>query len=211
MTMIDQRVRASDGRVARRLENRGRIVDALFVLIRSGRPHPTLKEIADKAGVTSRTLLNHFPDVRSLLSAAAAHGRSLADAQLPQVDPTLDPAARVREFFRGSAAFFEAYSAIRWAMMTGPAQGGDARRKARLPGLVERRVVELFAGFGVSLERDRELRHVVWALIDPLAWRMMRVQQGLSRGDAASSMARGVIALARDARPVRRPRVGARG
>ncbi|HKP58002.1 MAG TPA: hypothetical protein VJV78_14825, partial [Polyangiales bacterium] len=73
--MDEAHARVEDGRVARRLENRVRILDALFALIRSGRPHPTLREIAGKAGVTSRTLLNHFPDVGSLLLAAAARGR----------------------------------------------------------------------------------------------------------------------------------------
>jgi AcrR family transcriptional regulator len=198
MSMSDQGVRADDGRVARRLENRVRIVDALFALIRHGNPHPTLKEIAAKAGVTSRTLLNHFPDVSALLLAAAARGRELADARLPQVDRGLPPADRVREFFRGAATFFEAYSAIRWATLTGPSDvaGIDQRRKGRVLGLIESRVAELFSGFGVALEQDRELRQVVWTVVDPLAWRMLRVQQGLSRAEAASSMARGVIALA---------------
>ena len=41
---------------------------------------------------------------------------------------------------------------------------------------------------------------------DPLSWRLLRVQQKLSRAEAAASIARSVIALARDAqRSVSRP------
>src|SRR5215510_10602042 len=98
--MTAQETRVEDGRVARRLENRQRILDALFALIRSGRPHPTLREIAAKAGVTSRTLLNRFPDVGSLLLAAAARGRQLAERELPDVSDHPNPETRVREFFR---------------------------------------------------------------------------------------------------------------
>jgi len=34
-------------------------------------------------------------------------------------------------------------------------------------------------------------------MTDPIAWRLLRIQQGLSRTDAAEAMAVGVIALAR--------------
>lgn len=200
--MPQHQVRVDDGRVARRLENRVRILDALFALIRSGQPHPTLREIAARAGVTSRTLLNHFPDVGSLLMAAANHGQNFADSQLPLVDNELAPEARVRAFFRAAASFYDAYSAIRWATLTSPAQvpGFDQRqRKGRVLAMIEGKLDELFAGYGVELAKDRELRQAVWVMVDPLAWRLLRVQQGLSRVDASSTMARGVIALAREA------------
>jgi AcrR family transcriptional regulator len=208
--MTQHQVRADDGRVARRLENRVRILDALVVLIRSGQSHPTLKEIAARAGVTSRTLLNHFPDVGSLLMAAGLHGLKLSDSKLPGVDHELAPEARVRAFFRAAVNFYEAYSAIRWATLTSPAEvpGFDPRqRKGRVLAMIDGKLDELFAGFGVELAKDRELRQAVWVMVDPLAWRLLRVQQGLSRPEAASTMARGVIALAHAASASSAPRV----
>ncbi len=208
--MAEQGLRVEDGRVARRLENRTRILDALFALIRSGRAHPTLREIAAKAGVTSRTLLNHFPDVGSLLHAAAQRGREFAFSELPDVSDHPNPETRVREFFRASVSFFEAYSAVRWSVLTFP--GGIPNLDARHPknnivsGLVESRVTELFAGFGVALDKDKQLRQAVLVAIDPMAWRLLRVHQRVSRAEAAESMARAVIALARDARSAARGR-----
>jgi AcrR family transcriptional regulator len=195
--------RVEDGRVARRLENRVRILDALFALIRNGRPHPTLREIAGKAGVTSRTLLNHFPDVGSLLLAAAARGRELAERDLPDVSDHPNPETRVREFFRAAVVFYEGYSAIRWAVLTFPGEipTFDPRQgKGVVLGMVESRVSELFSGFGVQLSSDRQLRQAALVMVDPIAWRLLRVQQKVSRAEAAESMARGVIALARDAK-----------
>lgn len=201
--------RVEDGRVARRLENRVRILDALFALIRAGKSHPTLREIAGKAGVTSRTLLNHFPDVGSLLLAAAARGRELAERELPDVSDHPNPETRVREFFREAVGFYEGYSAIRWAVLTFPGEipAFDARQgKGVVLGMVERRVAELLAGFGVALDRDRQLRQAALVVVDPIAWRLLRVQQRVSRAEAAESMARGVIALARDAKVAQRAR-----
>jgi AcrR family transcriptional regulator len=199
--MAQQQLSSEDGRVARRLDNRARILDALFALIRGGKPHPTLKEIAANAGVTARTLLNHFPDMRSLLMAAAAHGRVLAERRLPALPEHPDPEVRVREFFRSAASFFDSYAAVRWATVTSPANlpGFGARaQKGAVSGMVEQRVAELLLDFGLALDADKERYEAVRMAIDPLSWRLLRVSQGLSRGDAAASMARCVIALARD-------------
>lgn len=193
----------ADGRVARRLQNRDRILDALFDLLRSGRFHPTLREVAEKAGVTPRTLFNHFSDVGALLLATAARGRELALSMLPASSTNPDPEARVREFFRGASVFYENYSAIRWSTLTYPGSipGFDPRqKKSAVLSLLERRLAELCEGFGVELGEDAELRRALLVAVDPLAWRLLRVQQGLSRPDAAASMARSVIALVRSAK-----------
>jgi AcrR family transcriptional regulator len=200
---MSQLVSSEDGRVARRLDNRARILDALFMLIRSGNSHPTLKEVADNAGVTSRTLLNHFPDMGTLVLAAATRWRGLARNQLPAIPDHPDPETRVHQFFQRAAAFLDAYASIRWATLTFPGNlpGFDQRQhKGVVLGYVERRVIELLASCGVEfelgLERDQQLRRALLVMTDPLAWRLLRVQQGLSRKEAAASMARGVFTLA---------------
>ena len=195
------RSQSDDGRVARRLENRVRIVDALFELIRGGQYHPTLKDIAERAGVTPRTLLNHFPDVGALLRAALIRGRELVDQDLPELPDHPDPEARVREFFLKSADVYDSYAAIRWSTLTfrGNVPGFEFRqaRGGQLLGRVEGRLIALLEGFGVSIDSDRELRRALRMATDPLSWRLLRVQQKLSRAEAAGSMARSVIALAR--------------
>lgn len=204
------RSQSDDGRVARRLENRVRIVDALFELIRGGQYHPTLKDIAERAGVTPRTLLNHFPDVGALLRAALLRGRELVDQDLPELPDHPDPEARVREFFLKSAEFYDSYAAIRWSTLTfrGNVPGFEFRqaRGGALLGRVEGRLLALLEGFGVSIDNDRELRRALRMTTDPLSWRLLRVQQKLSRPEAAASMARSVIALARhgQSRPTER-------
>jgi AcrR family transcriptional regulator len=218
---MSQLASSEDGRVARRLDNRVRILNALFTLIRSGNSHPTLKQIADNAGVTSRTLLNHFPDMGTLVLAAATRWRGLAHNQLPAIPDHADPRTRVHEFFQGAASFLDTYSAIRWATLTFPGKlpGFDQRQhKGVVLGYITSRVSELLASCGIDVERDQQLRRALFVMVDPLAWRLLRVQQGLSRKDAAATMARGVYELATSAqrdkkrglRSAARPRASAR-
>lgn len=187
---------SEDGRIARRLGNRARILDALFALIRAGTYHPTLKQIAAHAGVTPRTLLNHFPDAASLLMAAAHHGRELAVAKLPPLPEVGDPEERVREFFRRGAGFYDGFGALRWSLVTNPAtlEVFEANRyKGVAVVLLNQRIVELVDGFGAPL--DAVARRALSMITDPLTWRLLRIQQGLSRADAARTMAASVIAL----------------
>jgi AcrR family transcriptional regulator len=201
--------RIDDGRVARRLENRVRIVDALFTLIQRGNPHPTLKEIAEQAGVTSRTLLNHFPDVASLLNAATARGIELAEAKLPSPPAHGDLETRLREFFRAAASFYDGYAAIRWSSLTSPAtRGCDMRqRKCQVLRLLADRIDTMLAASEIVLAEDSELRRALLTAIDPLAWRLLRQQQGLSRSEASASVACAVLALAQSARALREAHV----
>jgi AcrR family transcriptional regulator len=195
---MSQLASSEDGRIARRLDNHVRIVSALFSLIRSGNAHPTLKQIADQAGVTSRTLLNHFPDMGSLVLAATMSWRACAQKQLPVVPDHPDAKTRVHQFFQNAASFLDTYSAIRWSTLSYPGQlpGFNQRQhKGVVLCSLATRVAELVASYGVDLERDPQLRRAVLVMIDPLAWRLLRVQQGLLRKEAATVMATGVFAL----------------
>ena len=211
---MSQVASSEDGRVARRLDNRVRILNALFTLIRSGNVHPTLKQIADHAGVTSRTLLNHFPDMATLVIAAATQWRTLARNQLPPIPDHPDPSSRVQRFFQEAAPFLDSYSSIRWATLTFPGRlsGFDPRQqKGVVLGYFSSRVTELVATYGVDLERDPQLRRAVLVMIDPMAWRLLRVQQGLSRKEAAAVMASGVLTLTSEARSNKKRATRARG
>jgi AcrR family transcriptional regulator len=196
---MSEQAQVADGRIARRLGNRVRILDALFQLIREGTYHPTLKQIAARAGVTPRTLLNHFPDHGSLVMAAAQHGRRLAESTLPDLPSGGDPERRVRDFFRRASGFYDAFAAIRWSILTTTATvaGYDPNKhKSVTWGRLSDRVATLVSSMGVELSRPAH--RALLLVTDPIAWRLLRIQQGLSRTDAAEAMAVSVIALSRN-------------
>lgn len=60
-----------DGRAARAVRTRQAVADALLALIEEGQLRPTSKSIAQRAGVSERTIFQHFEDLETLFSVAA--------------------------------------------------------------------------------------------------------------------------------------------
>ena len=60
-----------DGREARAERTKKAVADALIDLIEDGDLRPTSKAIAERAGVSERTIFQHFADLETLFSAAA--------------------------------------------------------------------------------------------------------------------------------------------
>jgi TetR/AcrR family transcriptional regulator, regulator of autoinduction and epiphytic fitness len=63
---------SADGRLARGERARGAIVDALLALIDRGDLRPSAARVAERAGVSLRSVFQHFSDVESLFAAAAS-------------------------------------------------------------------------------------------------------------------------------------------
>ncbi len=60
-----------DGREARAERTKKAVADALIDLIEDGDLRPTSRAIAERAGVSERTIFQHFADLETLFSAAA--------------------------------------------------------------------------------------------------------------------------------------------
>src|SRR5262244_3920643 len=69
-----------DGRIARGARARAAIVDALLELIEAGELRPSAARVAERAGVSLRSVFQHFKDVESLFAA-------LADRQIERLAP----------------------------------------------------------------------------------------------------------------------------
>jgi len=55
-----------DGRRARRDQNRDRVVDALLEIYREGNLQPTVAEVAERSGVSHRSVFRYFEDLDEL-------------------------------------------------------------------------------------------------------------------------------------------------
>jgi TetR/AcrR family transcriptional regulator of autoinduction and epiphytic fitness len=73
-----------DGRTARAERTRQALVDALLALLYEGQLQPTAERIAARAGVSERSLFQHFADREALYQAVAVQ-------QYERIVPTLDP------------------------------------------------------------------------------------------------------------------------
>jgi len=88
-----------DGRRARRQRNRDAVVEALLELFHEGNLRPSAEEIAERAGLSPRSLFRYFDDVDDLTRAAIRRHlgrlRTLFDAS---VDASLPLTDRVSAF-----------------------------------------------------------------------------------------------------------------
>jgi AcrR family transcriptional regulator len=63
----------SDGRSLRRSQNRDAVIVSLFQLIREGSLDPSVPQIADRAGVSHRSVFRYFDDLNDLVRLAVDH------------------------------------------------------------------------------------------------------------------------------------------
>lgn len=62
-----------DGRTLRRTRNRTAVIDALLEIVREGNLHPGAAEIAERAGVSHRSIFRYFDDLDDLARNAIDH------------------------------------------------------------------------------------------------------------------------------------------
>jgi AcrR family transcriptional regulator len=79
-----------DGRRRRARRSREGVIAAILDLVREGHERPTTAEIAERSGVSVRSVFRHFDDVESLYAEAlAVHGAQIA--HLYDLPPLPDP------------------------------------------------------------------------------------------------------------------------
>jgi AcrR family transcriptional regulator len=76
-----------DGRTLRRTRNRTAVIAALLGIIQEGNLHPGASEIADRAGVSHRSIFRYFDDLDDLVRTAIDHAFAEAGplAQIPDI------------------------------------------------------------------------------------------------------------------------------
>jgi TetR/AcrR family transcriptional regulator, regulator of autoinduction and epiphytic fitness len=106
-----------DGRTVRAERTRRALVEALLALLNEGRLRPTAAEIAERAGVSERSVFQHFPDREALLEAVAREQYERVMPTIRPVDASLSLAARIDEFLAQRATLYERASGVRRAAL----------------------------------------------------------------------------------------------
>jgi AcrR family transcriptional regulator len=98
-----------DGRTRRREQNREAVLDALVELFEQGDYQPTADEIAERAGISPRSLFRYFDDVDDLARAAIERELHTAAPLIAlDVDPTAPLAQRITEVVASRLRLYEA-------------------------------------------------------------------------------------------------------
>lgn len=107
MTSDTDAVREQDGRLARSARTRRAIVDALRALHHEGDLRPTAPRVAERAGVSLRTVWQHFNDLETLLVEAGQRDYEIALCYEIPIDTTAPLPTRLRQLVRQRGRMYE--------------------------------------------------------------------------------------------------------
>ncbi len=103
-----------DGRVARGERTRQAIIDAMLSLYAEENLTPTIDELANRVGMTSRTIYHHFEDSDAIAEALTEHQRrQLAPLVVDRLTGTLEE--RIAGLAANRAELFETIAPVRRA------------------------------------------------------------------------------------------------
>ena len=187
-----------DGRVQRAVQNRHAIVEALLALYRDGARQPTASQVAQRAGVSLRSVFHHFADMESLYAAVAA--RQFERLGPLGVAPPADLAIaeRIRVLVDRRAELFETVAPVRRAARAQVHRSPTiADNLSRAAALLRAQVEETCAPELSRLARDArsELLDALDCLTSWEAWERLRSGQHLSVSRAKRVVTRALAAL----------------
>jgi TetR/AcrR family transcriptional regulator of autoinduction and epiphytic fitness len=187
-----------DGRTARARRTREAIVDATLALLDSGNLRPSSEEIAERAGVSPRSIFQHFGDRETLQRAVGMRQTERVSQiveHLPDTGPfdvrlegSVDQRARVLEFItpvRRAALLNEPFSAPSHNAL----QAWRAFKRAEAE-----RVFAPELAVCPAAERD-EVCRALGAACDWSTWESLRAHQELTVDEAKAAMRRTIVGL----------------
>jgi AcrR family transcriptional regulator len=105
--------KSEDGRVARGQRTREAVIDTLFELYCEGNLTPTIEQIAERIGRTSRAIYQHFQD-KEALAVAMAERQLAIHGELYRATPIVgDVDQRIRGIVTHRSTLFEAVAPAR--------------------------------------------------------------------------------------------------
>jgi AcrR family transcriptional regulator len=194
-----------DGRQTRTLRSRRAICDACLDLVQEGVLQPSADQIAERAGLSRRSIFYHFSDLAALYDAVVEAGLDRCAPLLERIPTTLSLGARVGRLAEVCARFFEATTPFRRSMAAGTLVGPVKREAVRVARELLRRqrddVAALFAAELAAVEASErgELIEALAAAVSPGSWEHLRASRSLSLPRARAVMQRSLTALLRDA------------
>jgi AcrR family transcriptional regulator len=186
-----------DGRTARAERTRAALADGLLTLLEEGDLRPTAASIAARAGVSERTLFQHFPEREALFQAAAlAQAERIAPLVGTLPGPDAPPGERVEAFVAQRARVLERITPVRRAALQ--MEPSSSTVAGWLRAVRDGAAAEVARVFKPELagrpDRDELLAALVAAAAWP-TWESLRAHQGLSVEVAEAAMRRTLGAL----------------
>ena len=182
-----------DGRTARALRTREAIVDACISLVEEGVLKPTAPRIAERAGVSVRSVFQHFDDLESLFAMVAERAVGQIATLFEPIDPELPLPDRVQRFAAERRRLLEAMTPIRRAAVIHAPFSPEIR--SRLQAGHDFLRADLMRVFGPELEATAaDEREQLLDLLDTASswstWETLRTLNGRSPAECEALLIR---------------------
>ena len=187
-----------DGRSARALRTREAIVDACIGLVEEGELRPTAPRVAERAGVSVRSVFQHFDDLPSLHIAVSERIVARLAVLLHPIDPSMPLDDRIVAFVRHRGALLEAVTPFRRAAnVHGPFAPEIADVTRAATGYLRDEVARVFRP-EIDQAPAGDRREVLESLAATLSWSSWDAL----RGDSGCTVAQATAVMRRIVRSV---------
>jgi TetR/AcrR family transcriptional regulator of autoinduction and epiphytic fitness len=187
-----------DGRTVRAERTRDAVVEALLALLDEGELSPTAERVAQRAGVSERSIFQHFGDREALFEAAGRRQYDRVVPALRPVDPALSLDERLDAFVEQRCRLFEQVKGVRRAALLKEHESESIAAwliAARKANAIE--VERVFAREIAAIPAD-ERDTAFAAMVAAAAWTSfenLRIQQQLAPEEACAAMRTALAAL----------------
>jgi TetR/AcrR family transcriptional regulator of autoinduction and epiphytic fitness len=158
----------ADGRVLRGERNRTAIVDALLELLESGELRPPPHAIAAHAGVSLRSVYQHFDDLENLYAAVVRRQFERVRSMAVVIDPATPVATRAHAFVANRGQVYERITPVRRAALLAATDSPTLQRA--LKDLANHHARNVGAAFAPELDRARHRGDLRGALVVATSW-----------------------------------------
>jgi len=191
-------VASVDGRRARSAKTREALVDSFITLVQEGDLKPTAAAIAARAGLSVRSVFQHFADLEDLLLAVSDRQTNRVASLYTGVQYEGDLPSRIDVFVDYRARLFETIAPLRRAAMLQEPFSRIVASRLELARTLHRLDIE--RAFGPELDAtrargDQPLLEALAAVSSFVVWDEMRRHAGLDVAAATAALRRAVSAL----------------
>ncbi|WP_458685846.1 TetR/AcrR family transcriptional regulator [Nocardia tengchongensis] len=135
-------------------QTRKAIIEGLLSAVHEGEFDPTTRDIAERAGVSERSIFVHFPSRIALLTAAVDQQSEQVEAMIAEVDPALPLERRIDAVVRQGEAIFRLQREPRVLGLVESLRSPAVDARMRL---TDKRIRDALArAFAPELDRDRD-------------------------------------------------------
>ena len=173
-----------DGRTARAVRTKDAIVDACIGLIDEGDLRPTGPRIAERAGVSVRSIFQHFDDLDALFSAVGERVTMRIAGLLRPIDPSRSAVQRADELVSQRTEVLEALTPVLRAALVHAASSTVIRQQFDDGHRFFVAQVEEVFGPEIAAPGGSSLRDALVVSLSWTTWDLLRGPQGRTVAEA---------------------------